>query len=215
MIFDDVSTNRFRQYSEEVVKDGEISHGAEYPCITLLMNRDTKRFKEEIVKRSLMIYTRTSLPGNNPEAHERLQASVSRIQNDLTTSFYREYLRRMSERIEAEPGSGSGDMDVLNLSSSLLCRLFAENAPDGQTLPKWCAPVTLGNYQSRAYERSERILKGCSVETATPGIAIPRSDNGRSQGTTFSLESTLVPCAKCGTKFPTGSWTMLRACRTR
>ncbi len=160
MIFDDVSTNRFRQYSEEVVKDGEISHGAEYPCITLLMNRDTKRFKEEIVKRSLMIYTRTSLPGNNPEAHERLQASVSRIQNDLTTSFYREYLRRMSERIEAEPGSGEGDMDVLNLSSSLLCRLFAENTPEGQTLPEWCAPMTLGNYQSRAYERSERILKG-------------------------------------------------------
>ena len=107
MIFDDVSTNRFRQYSEEVIKDGEISHGSEYPCITLLMNRDNKRFKEEIVKRSLMIYTRTSLPGNNPEAHERLQASVSRIQNDLTTSFYREYLRRMCERLEAEPESGT------------------------------------------------------------------------------------------------------------
>ena len=160
MIFDDVSTNRFRQYSEEVIKDGEVSHGSEYPCITLLMNRDNKRFKEEIVKRSLMIYTRTSLPGNNPEAHERLQASVSRIQNDLTTSFYREYLRRMSERLEAEPESGIGDVDVLNLSSSLLCRLFAENSPEGQPLPEWCAPMTLGNYQSRAYERSERILKG-------------------------------------------------------
>ena len=160
MIFDDVSTNRFRQYSEEVIKDGEISHGSEYPCITLLMNRDNKRFKEEIVKRSLMIYTRTSLPGNNPEAHERLQASVSRIQNHLTTSFYREYLRRMSERLEAEPESGTGDVDVLNLSSSLLCRLFAENAPEGQPLSEWCVPMTLGNYQSRAYERSERILKG-------------------------------------------------------
>ena len=160
MVFDDVSANRFRQYSEEVVKDGEVSHGAEYPCITLLMNRDNRRFKEEIVKRSLMIYTRTSLPGNNPEANERLQASVARIQDDLSTSFFREYLRRMSERLEAQTGSGTSDMDVLKLSSSLLCNLFAENAPVGQTVPEWCAPMTLGNYQSRAYERSERILRG-------------------------------------------------------
>ena len=160
VVFDDVSTNRFRQYSEEVVKDGEISHGAEYPCSTLLMNRDTKRFKEEIVKRSLMIYTRTSLPGNNPEAHERLQASVARIQDGLTTSLYREYLRRMSEKLEGNGTSGPGDMDVLKLSSSLLCELFAENVPDGHLLPEWCAPMTIGNYQSRAYERSERILRG-------------------------------------------------------
>lgn len=51
-------------------------------------------------------------------------------------------------------------MDVLKLSSSLLCELFAENVPEGQALPEWCAAMTLGNYQSRAYERSERILRG-------------------------------------------------------
>ena len=160
MVFDDVSANRFRQYSEEIIKDGEISHGAEYPCITLLMNRDNRRFKEEIVKRSLMIYTRTTLPGNNPEANERLQGSVARIQDDITTSFFREYLRRMSERLEAQTDSDAEELDVLKLSSSLLCDLFAENAPGGQAVPEWCAPMTLGNYQSRAYERSERILRG-------------------------------------------------------
>ena len=92
VVFDDVSNNRFRQYADEVVKDGEISHGDEYPCIALLMNVDTRRFKPEIIKRSMMIYTQTSLPGNRPAARERLQASVSRIQDTLTTSFYRQYL---------------------------------------------------------------------------------------------------------------------------
>ena len=57
VVFDDVSNNRFRQYADEVIKDGEISHGDEYPCVALLMNMDTKRFKPEIIKRSMMIYT--------------------------------------------------------------------------------------------------------------------------------------------------------------
>ena len=96
VVFDDVSNNRFRQYADEVVKDGEISHGDEYPCIALLMNMDTRRFKPEIIKRSMMIYTQTSLPGNRPAARERLQASVSKIQDTLTTSFYRQYLKDMS-----------------------------------------------------------------------------------------------------------------------
>ena len=103
VVFDDVSNNRFRQYADEVIKDGEISHGDEYPCIALLMNMDTKRFKPEIVKRSMMIYTQTSLPGNRPEARERLQGSVSRIQDSLSTSFYRLYLKDMSTIIETMP----------------------------------------------------------------------------------------------------------------
>ena len=100
VVFDDVSNNRFRQYADEVVKDGEISHGDEYPCIALLMNMDTRRFKPEIIKRSMMIYTQTSLPGNRPAARERLQASVSRIEDTLTTSFYRQYLKDMSTILE-------------------------------------------------------------------------------------------------------------------
>ena len=66
----------------------------------------------------------------------------------------------MSERLEAQTDSDAEELDVLKLSSSLLCDLFAENAPGGQAVPEWCAPMTLGNYQSRAYERSERILRG-------------------------------------------------------
>ena len=160
VIFDDVSNNRFRQYADEVVKDGETSHGDEYPCIALLMNMDTRRFKPEIIKRSMMIYTQTSLPGNRPAARERLQASVSRIQDTLTTAFYRQYLKDMSTILETMPEETYRSVDVLQVSSNLLCRLFERSLPDGASAPVWLEPVTLSGVQSRAYERSEKVLLG-------------------------------------------------------
>ena len=160
VVFDDVSNNRFRQYADEVVKDGEVSHGDEYPCIALLMNMDTRRFKAEIIKRSMMIYTQTSLPGNRPAARERLQASVSRIQDTLTTSFYRQYLKDMSTILETMPEESYRSVDVLQISSNLLCRLFERSLPEGESTPVWLEPVTLSGVQSRAYERSEKVLTG-------------------------------------------------------
>ena len=160
VVFDDVANNRFRQYADEVVKDGEISHGDEYPCIALLMNVDTRRFKPEVVKRSMMIYTQTSLPGNRPAARERLQASVSMIQDTLTTSFYRQYLKDMSTILETMPEDAYRGVDVLQISSKLLCRLFERNLPEGEPAPVWLEPVTLSSVQSRAYERSEKVLQG-------------------------------------------------------
>jgi len=160
VVFDDVSNNRFRQYADEVVKDGEISHGDEYPCIALLMNMDTRRFKPEIIKRSMMIYTQTSLPGNRPAARERLQASVSRIQDTLTTAFYRQYLKDMSTILETMPEDTYRSADVLQVSSNLLCRLFERCLLEEDQLPEWLEPVTLSGVQSRAYERSEKVLLG-------------------------------------------------------
>ncbi len=160
VVFDDVSNNRFRQYADEVVKDGEISHGDEYPCIALLMNMDTRRFKPEIIKRSMMIYTQTSLPGNRPAARERLQASVSRIQDSLTTSFYRQYLKDMSITLETMPEEAFRNIDILQFSSNLLCRMFERNMGNGEAKPDWLEPITLGGVQSRAYERSEKVLNG-------------------------------------------------------
>ena len=160
VVFDDVSNNRFRQYADEVVKDGEISHGDEYPCVALLMNMDTRRFKPEIIKRSMMIYTQTSLPGNRPAARERLQASVSRIQDTLTTAFYRQYLKDMSTILETMPEETYRSVDVLQVSSNLLCRLFERSLQEGTPAPVWLEPVTLSGVQSRAYERSEKVLLG-------------------------------------------------------
>ena len=101
-----------------------------------------------------------SLSYNRPAARERLQASVSRIQDTLTTSFYRQYLKDMSTILETMPEETYRSVDVLQVSSNLLCRLFERSLPEGERRPVWLESVTLSGVQSRAYERSKKVLMG-------------------------------------------------------
>ena len=157
VVFDDVTRDRFSRHAPEVIKDEQISF-SEYPCFALSMNAEARNFPPEVVKRCLMIYTRTSLPGDDTLARRRLQRSVAGIRERMTTALYREYLRRMLEEIEAIPPSEYENQDVLELSSSVLCELFRDNLPSGSKLPAWCAPMTLVEYQSRAFERPKLVL---------------------------------------------------------
>jgi len=124
------------------------------------MNADARSFPPEIVKRSLMIYTRTALPGDDTGARRRLQRSVAGIREGLTTSLYRHYLKRVISEVEAAIESGDEDTDVLALSSSVLCEIFEENLPSDTTMPEWCQTMTLEEYQERAFERPRLVLNG-------------------------------------------------------
>ena len=167
VVFDDVTRDRFNRYADEIVKDETIPF-AEYPCFALSMNADARSFKSEIVKRCLMIYTRTALPGDNTAARRRLQRSVAAIRERMSTSLFREYLRRMlaelddMEAADATNAIAAADnpdvTDALLLSSSVLSRLFCENLPPERELPHWCTTMTLAEYQQRAFERPRRIL---------------------------------------------------------
>ena len=160
VVFDDVTRDRFNRHADEFIKDETIAF-PEYPCFALSMNADARSFKAEIVKRCLMIYTRTSLPGDNTVARRKLQRSVAEIRNRMTTALYREYLRRSLSKLN--PGvdvtsEGTESTDALLLSSSILCEIFRENLPSGTELPRWCATMTLAEYQQRAFERPRQLL---------------------------------------------------------
>ena len=161
VVFDDVTRDRFNRHGEEVIKQDYIPD-AEYPCFALSMNAEARNFKDEIVKRCLMIYTRTSLPGDQTAARHNLQRSIAQIRDQMTTSLYREYLKRSVDRIDemrhSDPGA-LADADVLNLSSQTLCEIFLENLPDGTRMPEWCAPMTLEEYQQRARDRPRQVLE--------------------------------------------------------
>ena len=125
------------------------------------MNAETRNFKDEIVKRCLMIYTRTSLPGDQTAARNRLQRSIARIRDGMTTALYREYLKRCVEKIDdlrASDQRSLADVDVLRLSSTVLCEVFREHLPEDQDMPDWCVPMTLEEYQQRAWDRPRQVL---------------------------------------------------------
>ena len=163
VVFDDVTRDRFNRYADEIVKDETIPF-AEYPCFALSMNADARSFKAEIVKRCLMIYTRTALPGDNTAARRLLQRSVAAIRDRMTTSLYRAYLKAALAELDtqsaAPPGDGADSADALFLSSSVLGGLFRDNLPPDREVPDWCAPMTLAEYQQRAFERPRRMLAG-------------------------------------------------------
>ena len=163
VVFDDVTRDRFNRYADEIVKDETIPFH-EYPCFALSMNADARSFKSEIVKRCLMIYTRTALPGDNTAARRRLQRSVAAIRERMSTSLYRAYLQRMLAELDcqeaAPPADDADSTDALLLSSSVLCALFRENLPPDRQPPAWCDAMTLAEYQQRAFERPRRILAG-------------------------------------------------------
>ena len=158
VVFDDVTRDRFNRHAPEIIKDENI-RDSEYPCFALSMNADARNFQSEIVKRCLMIYTRTSLPGDNTAARRRLQRSVSNIRERLSTALYREYLKGVLSEMESLSDRNHAEIDVLHLSSSVLCDVFRESLPNGEEMPHWCAPMTLEDYQSRAFERPRLVLE--------------------------------------------------------
>ena len=161
VFFDDLTKDRFNRHAEEVIKQDYIT-AQEYPCFALSMNAEARNFKDEIVKRCLMIYTRTSLPGDQPAVKRELQRSIGRIRDKMTTALYREYLKRMIKRVDElreRGGTYLADADVLELSSTLLCDIFREHLPEAEDMPDWCSPMTLEEYQRRAWDRPRQVLE--------------------------------------------------------
>ena len=159
VVFDDIHDDRFRRHAPEVIKDEHIPY-AEYPCIALSMNADARNFQPEIVKRSLMIWTTTSLPGDAITSIRKLRRSVTGITNRMSTALYRHYLAETRELLDRMDEQDIQDADVLEVSSDVLCRLFEEHLPPGKQLPEWCVPMTLHQYQNRAFEQPRSVLEG-------------------------------------------------------
>ena len=141
VVFDDVTRDRFNRYADEIVKDESIAF-AESPCFALSMNADARSFKAEIVKRCLMIYTRTSLPGDDTVARRRLQQSVAAIRDRISTALYRHYLTRILPRLDAEVASSSDDREgtdafaaVVDHSMRDLRRACAGRYPSPRVVP--------------------------------------------------------------------------------
>jgi hypothetical protein len=116
------------------------------------MNAEPQSFPDEVVKRSLMIYTTTALPPHNEALRQRLQGKIQEIRHLLTGHLYRRYLCEVMDRLEADRLPD----DWLALSSGVLSDIMKDAL--GSRLPDWCQPLSWLAYAEKRYDRVKERL---------------------------------------------------------
>lgn len=156
-VFDDIGRAAIRSHGEDVIKDENPPLVSEYPCFVLSMNQELKAFTDQIVKRSLMIYTTTALPSYKEELRHDLHLKIQEVRRSLSTHLYRAYLRRALDRFDDEPHPA----DWLEFSSTVLAGLLGDLRDNDP--PPWCQPLSWDDYAGKRYEgvktRIEHLLR--------------------------------------------------------
>ena len=146
-VFDDIGRPAIRNHGEDAIKDEVPPLVAEYPCFVLSMNQELKAFTDQIVKRSLMIYTTTALPSYKESLRHDLHMKIQEVRRGLSTNLYRAYLKRVLARLDDTPIPD----DWLEFSSSVLSELIADHLDDSP--PRWCTPIKWNDYADKRHEK--------------------------------------------------------------
>ena len=152
VVFDDIGRRAFGSHGRDIIKDEMQPPVAEYPGFVLSMNADPQSFPDEIVKRSMMIYTTTALPPHDEELRQELHTKLQEMRRGLTGHLYRKYLVAVMDQLEQDRLPN----DWLALSSGVLSKIISRDT-DG-TLPHWCQTVTWLNYAEKRYDRVKARL---------------------------------------------------------
>ena len=147
VVFDDIGRRAFNTHGKDMIKDEYPPQVTEHPGFVLSMNAEPHSFPDEIVKRSVTIYTTTALPAHDEHLRQRLQSRVQQIRGELTGHLYRRYLVDVMDHLEHD----RLPEDWLALSSSVLSRILSE-AADGSE-PAWSREVTWLDYAEKRYDR--------------------------------------------------------------
>ncbi len=181
VVFDDIGRTAFNRHGRDIIKD-ELQPGvAEYPGFILSMNAEPQSFPDEIVKRSMMVYTTTALPAHAEELRQRLQGRVQEIRRGLTGHLYRRYLADVMSRIDAERLPD----DWLALSSEVLADILAEAAAGDS--PHWCKKATWVGYAEKRYDRVKARLLGVLRESS-----FAKTEGEVSSGWTVDADTIIV-----------------------
>ncbi|MCY4366249.1 MAG: phospholipase D-like domain-containing protein [Chloroflexi bacterium] len=148
VVFDDIGRNAFSRHGRDIIKDELPPPVEEYPGFVLSMNAEPTAFPDEIVKRSLMIYTTTALPPHQEELRQRLHSRIQGVREGLTGHLYRRYLAETMECLKED----SLPKDWLYLSSGVLSGILNECGGESST-PQWCQGQTWLGYAEKRYDR--------------------------------------------------------------
>ena len=160
VVFDDIGRTAFNRHGRDMIKDEMLPPVTEYPSFMLSMNAEPQSFPDEVVKRSMMIYTTTALPPHNEELRQRLQGKIQEMRRGLTGHLYRCYLTEVIDRLDEH----RLPEDWLELSTGVLSNIISDATP-GST-PNWCRQVSWFEYAEKRYDRVKARLQSLLRESA-------------------------------------------------
>ena len=160
VVFDDIGRNAFNRHGRDMIKNELHPDTEEHPGFVLSMNAEPQSFPDEVVKRSLMIYTTTALPAHNEALRQQLQGRIQEMRRALTGHLYRRYLAEVMDLLEKE----RLPPDWLALSSGVISAILAESITG--TPPKWLQSVTWLSYAEKRYDRVKARLKNLLRKSA-------------------------------------------------
>lgn len=159
IIVDDLTQARFSQHAVETIKNddfGVAERLPHYPAVVISANEDVKAVAPEVIRRTVICrvqagLTNTELMKNNV---------VRRVQRNIGTAFYREYLRRMLEEVplmldKLKSDEDAEAPDILAVSSKTFCDIIREHHND--TMPSFVRELTLEDYFSEKVTGSHAI----------------------------------------------------------
>ena len=203
VVFDDIGRRAFNQYGRDMIKEELQPPVSEYPCFVLSMNAEPQSFPDEIVKRSLMVYTTTALPPHDEPTRQRLQGDIQRMRRGLTGHLYRRYLFEMMDRMDSDHLPDDWLVDSSEAISGIVAD--ATQSPP----PEWCRRLTWEGYAEKRYDRVKEALtnllrpaayakkegegaSGWTIDGQTIIVWEPRDAFGRSTFDWEDVPSTLV-----------------------
>ena len=181
VVFDDIGRRAFNTHGRDMIKDELQPDVSEYPGFILSMNAEPQSFPDEVVKRSLMIYTTTALPAHDEGLRQRLQGRIQEMRRGLTGHLYRRYLAETLGRLDEE----RLPEDWLTLSSGALSGILSEAATG--PAPDWCQEVTWLDYAEKRYDR----VKARLINLLRPS-AYARSEGAVTNGWTIDVNAVIV-----------------------
>ena len=183
VVFDDISRKAFAAHGVDTIKYETHPGISEYPGFILSMNsNEPQSFPEEVVSRSLTIYTTTGLPSYKVALRQQLDGRIQEIRQGLTGHLYRCYLAGVMDRLDEE----RLPEDWLAVSSEVLSGIMRE-AVIG-SVPNWCQGDTWLNYASKRNDRVKTRL----VNLLRPSSYAKRESALRNGGWTIEGDRVIV-----------------------
>lgn len=147
LFYDDIISKTFNEHAVKLVKHEDFGLDDfldAYPCVVITGNDDVKAVEQYVSRRVALCHVTAGITNM-----QLIKNSIAKtIQKKIGTALYREYLRRMMERIPEkitliQNEENKDVVDLIMLSSEVLNEILSNY---NTNLPDYMATVSLENY---------------------------------------------------------------------